>query len=420
MDPAVVLLRLAIALAAGLLLGIQRESNYDKTTRRLVAGVQTSPLLALTGAVGALLTILSGTAWLVAVPILIVGTLAAVSFWMAEREGRLHATTELSAVLTSLIGALCGFGELIAASALTIVLFAIHGRRVELRGLADRMTAEDTTAILKFGLVSAIILPVVPDTPLGDPPFDVLSAHQIWSMVVLISALSFVGYLAMSFVGASKGIALTGFLGGLVSSTAVTATFAGRSKGNDALAPAFAMAIIVAWTVMFFRVIVEVGSVNRPLLEEVWVPMAAAAAGGLVYAWILHKRSPDEEVDSSVELQNPFELSPALKFGVIYAIILVVSRAAQIEFGESGIYASALLAGLTDVDAITLSMAELSQPGGDVSTDVASNAIAIAAMSNTCVKCGIAGVTGSLALRRSVLPGFLIIVAAGLGAAFLL
>jgi uncharacterized membrane protein (DUF4010 family) len=166
------------------------------------------------------------------------------------------------------------------------------------------------------------------------------------------------------------------------------------------------------------RVIVEVAVVNRGLLEHVWVPMVSAAAAGLAYAAVLFL-SQSSEQEEGMEFSNPFELRPALGFGALYAVILLVSRVAQTHFGDGGVYVSSVLAGLTDVDAITLSMAELSQPGGEVAVGVASRAVTLAAMSNTVVKSGIVLSTASLGLKKAMLPGLLIILAAGLGASFL-
>jgi uncharacterized membrane protein (DUF4010 family) len=151
-----------------------------------------------------------------------------------------------------------------------------------------------------------------------------LNPYKIWLMVVLISGISFIGYLLIKIVGTKRGIGITGFLGGLVSSTAVTLSFAQRSQKSGPLARAFAVAVTVAWTTMFARVIVEVAVVNRGLLGEVWIPMACAGAAGLVYAAFLFFRqsSTDEE---GMDFSNPFELGPALSFGALYAVILLIS-----------------------------------------------------------------------------------------------
>ena len=415
-----ILYRFAIALGLGLLLGLQREHAFRKKgeSSELFAGVRTFPLLALIGCTAAFVATETGSIWLLVTPLALTGALVVAVYVVTAWRGDVGMTTEVAAILTLLLGTLCFYGRLGEAVALGVIIMALLALRLELRGLASRVTNEDLQATLKFGLITAVILPVIPNRSLGQPPFDVLNPHKIWLMVVLISGLGFIGYLLIKVVGTKRGIGITGFLGGLVSSTAVTLTFSERSSGRESLARAFAVAITVAWTTMFARVIVEVMIVNRGLLAHVWVPMAVAGGVGLASAAVLY--SKQEAIDEeSPDFSNPFELGPALKFGVLYAVILVVSRFAQLQFGDGGIYVSSILAGLTDVDAITLSMAELSQPGGGVEVGVASRAVTLAAMSNTVVKAGIVMSTGGAALRKAMLPGSVCMIVAGLAAAFL-
>jgi uncharacterized membrane protein (DUF4010 family) len=202
-----------------------------------------------------------------------------------------------------------------------------------------------------------------------------------------------------------------------VSSTAVTLSFSERSRKESELAKPFALAITVAWTVMFGRVVVEVAALNVELLKVFWMPMAASAVMGLIYCVYLYfSQRTDEE--GEVEFSNPFELGPAVKFGLIYALILLISKAAQMYLPTAGVYLASIVAGLTDVDAITLSMAELSSTG-DLGLSTAARAIVLAAMSNTVVKGGIVLSGGSPALRKALLPGFVAMLVAGIGVAFL-
>ena len=412
--------RFATALAIGFLIGLQREHAAGQPREEsFFAGVRTFPLLALTGSGAALLAAESGSPWPLAAAIVLAGVLIVAAYVGTSRKGHHGITTETAAMLTVVIGALCYHGQLGIAVALAVAVMALLSLKGELHMLAGKVTREDLVATLKFGVITAVILPVLPNRSLGAPPFDVLNPYKVWLMVVLISGLGFLGYLLIKIVGPSRGIGITGFLGGLVSSTAVTLTFAERSRRQQDLARVFAVAITVAWTTMFFRVIVEVAIVNRALLGHVWVPMAAAGGAGLGYALFLYLRQRGTE-DETMEFKNPFELGPALTFGLLYGIILLVSRLAQIWLGNRGVYLSAVLAGLTDVDAITLSMAELSQPGGGLDLDVAAQAVSLAAVSNTAVKGGLILASGGAALKRAMLPGFVLILAAALGAAFLL
>ena len=221
----------------------------------------------------------------------------------------------------------------------------------------------------------------------------------------------------MKLLDAGRGIGLTGILAGIVSSTAVTLSFSGRSKQVAEIVPALALGIILAWSIMFARVLVEVLAVNRPLLGALWAPMLAGLVAGLLYAYLLYRRQGDIRAEG-IEFNNPFELMPALKFGLIYAAVLLIVRTAEIYFGTTGIYVSSLLSGTVDLHAITLSMAQLGLNGG-IALDTAANAITLATLSNTVVKAGIVIFVGSKALRTAVLPAVVLIsLAAGAAAWF--
>jgi uncharacterized membrane protein (DUF4010 family) len=351
--------------------------------------------------------------------VLLLGILIAVAYFFGARRGELGLTTEVSALVTILAGALCYWEYLALAAAIAVVTTVLLSLKLEMRTFARRLTREDLYATLKFAVITAIVLPVLPNQAFGPPPLDVLNPYKIWLMVVLISGISFLGYVLIKVVGSRQGIGLTGLLGGLVSSTAVTLSFAQRSQEESELAKPFALAITVAWTVMFSRILVEVAVLNLRLLSVLWVSMAAAGVAGLAYCVYLYfSQRTDKEGD--VSLSNPFELGPAIKFGLIYAAILLFSKAAQTYLGETGVYLSSIVAGLTDVDAITLSLAQLSQEPGGVEVSTAARAIVLAAMSNTAVKGGIVLVSGAPALRRTLLPGFLLILVTAIGVAFLI
>lgn len=266
--------------------------------------------------------------------------------------------------------------------------------------------------------LTAIVLPLLPNSSFGPAPFDVLNPYRIWLMVVFISGISFLGYVLMKLVDMRRGIGITGLLGGMVSSIAVTLSFAGRSRGHATLAKAFALAILLAWTVMFMRVLTWTFAFNRALLAAVWPPLVAATLAAFGYAGYLYLAQHSDEHDSGA-LANPFSLGPALQFGLLYAAILLISRTAELYFGHYGLYISSARAGLADVDAITLSMAELSAAPDGVPLAVAARAILLAILTNTLVKAGIVLVTGSRTLRQALIPSVLLIVAAGAGIAWI-
>ena len=413
--------RFGVALAIGLLIGLERQfRKSDDSQRFQFGGVRTFPLLALSGCAAGMLADLAGTPWGLALPLAIVGGLLLVAYHGTVKGGGFGMTTEVAAVLTVVIGALCYYNQLVLATALGVTTFGLLSLKLQLHRFSTGLTDAEIVSLAKFGLMTAIMLPILPDTPLGKPPFDVVTLRNVWLMVVLVAAIGLVGYILKRLLGHRKAILLTGFLGDLVSSTAVTLTFAARSKERPNLSRAFATAVIIAWTTMFIRVVVEVIVVNPALVNRLWIPMSAAAAAGAIYCLFLRQREIQQEAGGEdVDVKSPFSLKKALTFGSLYAIVLVVARVAQMYFGNEGIYVSAIAAGFSDVDAITLSMAELSREGGSVDQGVAVVAITLAAVSNTLVKTGIVLLTGGKKLRRAVVPGVVLIVAAALGSALL-
>jgi uncharacterized membrane protein (DUF4010 family) len=418
MDTTTLFYRFGVALAVGLLVGLQREYAKGGSGTAIFAGERTLALMGLVGCTAAMVADVLDSAWAFIGIFLAQSGLIAIAHFVDARRGKVGLTTEVAALMTTLAGALCYWDCLPLAVALAVTTTVLLSLKVEMDMFVQRITREDIYATLKFAVITAIVLPVLPNREVVDtPPFDVLNPHKIWLMVVFISGISFLGYLLVKLVGPRHGIGLTGLLGGLVSSTAVTLSFSQRSKRQCGLAKPFALAIMVAWTVMFLRVVVEVAALNSTLLGVLWLPMAASVLAGLGYCVFLYFSQRTAEA-GEVQVSNPFELGPAIKFGLIYAVILLASNAAQLYLGNTGLYLSSTLSGLADVDAITLSVAELSWTGG-LELSVGARAIVLAAMSNTVVKGGIVLSSGSGALRRALLPGFVLMLVAGVGVAFL-
>lgn len=410
--------RFGIALFLGVLVGLQREYTYDTEAapdQKTVAGVRTFALMGLAGCTAAFTADLLGSPWAFVGIILPIGALITVAYAITASAGDVGVTTEVAAILIVLAGALSYWDQLALAVALGVVTTALLSFKGELHGFAERISRDDIVATMKFAIITAIILPVLPNQAFWPAPFDVLNPYKIWLMVVLISGISFLGYLLIKLVGSRQGIGLTGLLGGLVSSTAVTLTFSQRSQSNDRLAKPFALAIMIGWTVMFARVLVEVGATNLALLQVVWLPITAAGAVGLAYGVYLYL-TPHAGEKGEVAVSNPFELGPAITFGLLYGLILLIARTAQFYFGDAGVYVSSIASGLADVDAITLSVSELSNQGS-LELGTAAKAIVFATMSNTVVKGSIVLSSGSIALRKAVVPGMLLMLLVGIGVA---
>jgi len=408
-------LRFGAALLIGILIGMQREYAYsNKSAGGLFAGARTFALMSLFGALAALLADLFHAPWVFIGLIFLLGIMVIVAYFVSATErDEIGLTSEVAALITILIGGICYLHSVEFAVALGVVTTVLLAVKWELRQFVKVITQDDVFATLQFAVITAIVLPILPDKAFGPPPLDVLNPYQVWKMVVFISGINFLGYILVKVVGPKKGIGLSGLLGGLASSTATTLSFSQRSQTQEGLDKPFAVAIIAGWVLMFFRVIVEVAVVNNRLLPEIWPVMTAMGCSGLLYALYLYfsQTAVDEE---ELDLSNPFELGPAIKFGLIFALVLFVTKAAEVYIGEKGLYFTSFLAGLADVDAITLSIAGLTKSGQGIALSTGRIAIILATISNTAAKGILVFSLGSRSLRKYIWPVMAIMLAIGL------
>lgn len=417
MDDTNLALRFAVAIGLGILLGLERERTKGGDGG---AGVRTFALIALSGAMAGYLGQTLGLHWLALAMFTAVAALVVGMYVVTARRGDVGITTEVSALLAFLLGLLCTYGQLQLASWIAVAMALLLALKDWLHQLARRINSTDVEATLKFSIVTLIVLPLVPDVNYGPPPLDVVNPYKIWLMVVLISALNFGSYLLIKIVGPEHGVGLAGLLGGLASSTAVTLGFSQRSRQPGEDASALALGIVLAWTVMFFRVAIMTALLSGGLGRQIALVMGllcVASLGACYWLWRRNKRRPRGEVQPG---SNPFELDAAIKFGLLFGLILVISKAAQVYLGDAGLYLAAAVAGLTDVDAITLAMVNLAQ-GDAAHLQVAARAIVIAVMANTLTKSGMAIGLGSVELRRITLPIAALLLATGaVGAVWLI
>ncbi|MEW6430786.1 MAG: MgtC/SapB family protein [Myxococcota bacterium] len=412
---------LALALAAGLLVGLEREQSRPpgEERRGFLGGIRTYPLMALLGAVAVMLSKQLG-AWALVVAGLGLSALLMINHWRDADAGHPGLTSETSALLTFLLGGLAIADGVVpqverrifVVASLAVAATVLLSTKAQLREFTTRVSKDDVIATLKFLLVAVVVLPILPNEAYG--PYGVLNPYRTGLMVLLIAGIGFVGYVAMRLWGHGKGLLVTGAVGGLVSSTAVTLAASARAKETPALAGLASLSVIVASTIMFARILVASFVVERSLFTPLVPPLAAMGGSGLVLCAVLYLRQAKAPpAAATVELTNPFELASAVKFAAFFVAILLVSRWATESFGESGSYVTGAFAGLTDVDAITLSMANLVKSGA-LDVKVASRTVVIAACSNTLVKGGMALVLGGAAFGRRVLLAFAVVLAAGL------
>jgi uncharacterized membrane protein (DUF4010 family) len=403
----------ATALLIGALIGVEREKRKSDDEPS-IGGLRTFILFALVGSVAGFLSRGQSAPWVLMATMLPVAGLAFAGYWLVTRAqpGSFGLTTELAAVVVCLLGAMTMLGHRELAIGLGVVTAAVLAYKQPLHGLVAKLGWDDVFAGVRLLIATFIILPLLPDRTLD--PWDALNPYKLWLLVILISSLSLVGYVATRWLGSGRGIVLTGLTGGLVSSTAVTLSFARRSRDEPEAALSLACGILVAWAVMFGRVLVMVLMVNADLLLPLLAPFTAMGLCALGAAWLLYRRGGKSAGSKDVLLRNPFSLTSAAKFAVAFAAVLLLVKVTQFYFPGGGVYVLAALAGLTDVDAITLSMADYARSNP---ASVAAIALVIAAISNTVVKCGMVTSLGGPALRRPVLLATAAIVVAGVGGA---
>jgi len=418
LDP---LYRFAIALFIGALVGIDREKKRTASSDRDIAGLRTFILIALAGALGAWLSQRLESAWIFAAMGALVAAVVIAGYAVfAHTQSSYGLTSEVAALVVYLLGGAAIVGEPHLAVALAIATAAVLAFKEPLHGAVARIGRDDLYAALTLLICTFIVLPVLPNRTLD--PWGALNPYQMWWLVILISGLSLVGYVATRMLGAGRGVPLTGLFGGLVSSTAVTLSFARRSRDAEAAegcSDAFAAGILLAWAVMFVRILVMVALVGPMLLRPLLVPMLTLAVLSAAAAAFCYQRSSTPApTRHDVPLKNPFSLTSAIRFAAVFALVLLVVKLVETYFPGRGLYGVAALAGLTDVDAITLSVTG-SARAGSVEPGIATGAIVIAALSNSLVKAGLVIALGAPELKRRIAAATGLLVV-GAGASLLL
>lgn len=390
--------RYLAALAIGLLMGLERERNPAAK-----AGLRTFALTALFGVLASHLADKTGTPWLIVAGLLLAGGMIIAAYLRQPDESGDPGTTTVSAVLVCYgLGVLCWLDELQLAAMLGIGSTVLLYFKAELRGISQTLTRRDLISILQFAVLSLIVLPLLPNHGFG--PYGALNPHQIWWMVVLISGISLAGYAALRIVGQNRGSILIGLLGGLVSSTATTLTFSRHARDNADMSRLSIVVIVLANIVVLVRLAVVVGVLSGAMFLKLAPILAAGLIAGVLAAWYgLHKFKPSGEAPE-LTLSNPTEIRSAVTFGLLYALVLLASAWLSDMAGPRGLYAVAAASGLTDVDAITLSMLRLFNLQS-ITVNEGIIAILLAFVANLAFKSGLVWAIGGWNMARHVIAG---------------
>ncbi len=390
--------RLAVAALVGLAVGVEREwSGHAPGASTRFAGLRTFFLFGVAGGTAGLLTI-SDMAPLGAALLLGVAGLVATAFVVAmRRPGEpLDATTEAAALVVVALGALAGLGQLaLAAGGVAIVVFML-GEKQKLHWLVQRIGEDELHAALQFAVLALVVLPLLPTGKL--PWLGGMSPRDLWALVLLFSGINFAGYIARHAVGAERGYTLTGALGGLISSTLVTLQFARRSRDEPEHGGALALGVIAACTVLPARVGL-VALLLAPAVALRALPYLAAPLVVGVGLVALGLRRREMSGTDGVIRGSPLGLLAAIRMTALFAVALAGINWLRAAWGASGVVATAVVLGLTDLDALTLAMARLGA-GEARMVGLAATGIAVGIITNTVVKLGIALVVGRGGFRR--------------------
>ncbi len=389
--------RLAIALAVGLIIGMERGwQSRDTPQGSRTAGVRSFAFVGLFGGLSALASDKLG-AIILAVTFLGLVLIVAFSYRISAKGSQdFGITTELSLLITFILGALTGIGLEGEAVASAVVVAALLGYKQEIHSILNQLERRELIATLQLLIVAAVALPLLPNRNIG--PWEALNPRTIGWMVLLIAGISYIGYFAMRIVGSRIGLLATAVIGGLVSSTAVTLAYAKIARKEQDNLALLGAGISLAAGIMAVRLLIEVGIVNPALVPLLIIPVGLLAIVPLVAAVIIAIRTTQNISSAEVKLKNPVELGAALGFAAVLSVLFVLVRAAQTFLGDTGIYILSAISGIADVDTVSLSLAQATRE--NLSLEIAATGILIAAMVNTLFKAILATFIGGWLLGR--------------------
>ena len=394
------------ALAIGLLIGSERYRDLEEGRHR-TAGVRTYPIIALLGATAALidLTAVTVASFLAVAVLMTVG-------YIRDPRGGFGLTTEMAALFTFWLGYLLRDYQFLAIGSCIVVVILLTSKKVMHEFVRHQVSEREFFDTLKFLAVVFIVLPLLPNRDLG--PLGFFNPTQIWMLIILVSAISYAGYILVRVLGNQRGLMISSVLGAVVSTTAVTLSLAERAREVSGLSRLCAVAGVLANSIQFPRILFLIWLVDHELGAALAVPLGAmllvGIAGSFLVAWLTAEGR--DSVPVAPVLENPFSLKPVLKFGLLFVGVFFISKVSATWFGDQGILVVSAVAGLGGVSAIGLSLADLVH-GGSVSIPVASLAVLLALTTNAAVKWILAFLNGTRELALWLAGGFIAMLGSG-------
>lgn len=407
------LTNVAVALGIGLLLGLEREfakGKDNELNESYFAGIRTFPIVALMGLLAAHLSNLYSP-WILVISLAGTFGLTALSYWLDSSEENLGGTSEVALIIVFLLGALVEKGSYLGAVTVAVIVAALLALKVRLHSLVWDLNKSELLSILIMVTITGLVLPLLPNTDFG--PYGAFNLYKIWLIVVIFMSLNFTAYFLEKFLGSKNSVLIIGIVGGFASSTATSWFFSRKTGQNSKGGVLEASAIILASSIMFPRVLVWLLILNHKLFYEIWFPMIIFGIIGLGLGyWMSFRGSSEEQVDKSPRQSvNPINFREAFIFAGIYILIQLLVGFAKDQLGDKGVYIASFIAGLTDIDAIAISMSDYQK--NNIVLSVASLAVVIAAFSNTLVKYIFCLVFGNNNLKKYSSIGFISLFFAG-------
>ncbi len=403
---AAVFMRLAIALCIGLFIGLEREYSHVKAP----AGIRTHALLGMLGWASALLAQQFDAPMILVGMLAVLAAVAVAGYVITSQQeegdkGRLGLTSEVVLLLTFVLGAMAFHGRVREAVVIAGATNVILSAKRPMHRFVGAVSVEDWVACMKFAVVTLVILPVLPNAHFG--PLNAFNPYKTWLLVVMIAAISFLGYVLTKIIGAERGVILTGLIGGLASSTAVTLANSKRGRQSPELAVPLALSTILACGVMLPRLALIVWALCPPVVPLLLPPYGAMLTVALAYSFMLHRAHREEQAagadGSGAHHANPFELGSALKLAVAFAVVtLLVKWVQSAGAGHSGLYMVSFVAGLVETDAIIVTLAEQAHGPEALALAVAAHGMVLAAIANSVLKAGLSASVGGWRYGRHV------------------
>jgi len=404
---------LLIAVILGFIIGLQRTmsniyySRGEQKDSYFVAGSRTFALIALLGFLSGWLT-KSAPNIVSVVAFLVIGLIVLSYYLKATLYRNMGMTTQVAAIITYLLGLMVYLHLEQYAIFIGILMIILLEIKPRLQKIEQNITPADLNASILLLAMTFLLLPILPDEMIG--PYKLFNPYKTWLMAVIIAAISFVGYIAIKILGNKRGVLLTGLFGGLVSSTAVSISLSQMYTTQKEYLNNFSAGIAMACTLMYIRVLFEAFVINQKVALVLLLPYTAASLSGLLFVYILYKHS---KIDTAINLEdtdiakNPLQLSEAIKFGLLFGIIYGAINMVENHYGDIGVYIVSTLSGITDVDAITLSLSQLASDQ-KLTFQTSAAGIVIASAMNSLVKLGIVFWMGGRAIGWRLTLFFLV------------